>query len=80
MTKDDIRKTISLNKIKLSENVYQDDELGITEGGALIFEDISKKISETPMFPKYTADEIDEINIMGGKTMRGDVVDPYEQV
>lgn len=80
VTKDDIRKTISLNKIKLSENVYQDDELGITEGGALIFEDISKKISETPMFPKYTADEIDEINIMGGKTMRGDVVDPYEQV
>ena len=58
VTKDDIRKTISLNKIKLSENIYQDDDLGITEGGALIFEDISKKISETPSYNKYSENEI----------------------
>ena len=59
VTKDDIRKTISLNKIKLSENVYQDDELGITEGGALIFEDISKKLSETPSYLRFSKNEID---------------------
>ena len=58
VTKDDIRKTISLNKIKLSENVYQDDELGITEGGALVFEDVSKKLSETPLYNKYSKNEI----------------------
>jgi hypothetical protein len=58
VTKDDIRKTISLNKIKLSENIYQDDDLGITEGGALIFEDISKKISETPLYNQYSKNEI----------------------
>lgn len=60
ITKKDILTKINVNKLELYEDVYQDNP--ITEGSTLIFEDISKKISETPTYNKFSNYEIDELN------------------
>jgi hypothetical protein len=60
ITKKDILTHINVNKLQLYEDVYQDNP--ITEGSTLIFEDISKKISETPTYNKYSNYEIDDLN------------------
>ena len=60
ITKKDILLKINLNRLQLYEDVYQDNP--ITEGSTLIFEDISKKISETPSYNKFSNYEIDKLN------------------
>ena len=60
ITKKDILLKINLNRLELYEDVYQDNP--ITEGSTLIFEDISKKISETPTYNKFSNYEIDAAN------------------
>ena len=60
ITKKDILLKINTNKLQLYEDVYQDNP--VTEGSSLIFEDISKKISETPRYNKYSDDEVQSLN------------------
>jgi hypothetical protein len=60
ITKKDILTKINVNKLELYEDVYQDNP--ITEGSTLIFEDMTKKISETPQYNKFSNYEIDELN------------------
>ena len=80
VTKSDILKTIDLNRIKLSQTVYAND--GVTDGGNLIFEDMTKKLSETPSFNKYSSYEIEEFEdtVTDGKNFYGEKVNPQEQI
>ena len=60
ITKKDILLKIRMNKLQLYEDIYQDNP--VAEGSSLIFEDITKKISETPQYNKFSNYEIDELN------------------
>ena len=81
VTKSDILKTIDLNRIKLSQTVYAIDGV-TTDWGNLIFEDMTKKLSETPSFNKYSSYEIEEFEdtVIDGKNFYGEKVNPQEQI
>ena len=60
ITKKDILLKIRMNKLQLYEDIYQDNP--VAEGSSLIFENITKKISETPQYNKFSNYEIDALN------------------